>query len=95
MHSNLGSMIARLLAAAIGVAVLSLVATTLFGILVGAAAICGLIYLGRRLWREQRTRAADLNRRRAEIAARAEIQHRWCMAGDPRGTYRRYTPAAI
>jgi hypothetical protein len=49
---------------------------------------------GRRVLRRHRNQAAITAHRRAEIIARAEIQHRWFLAGDPRGTYGRYTPAA-
>lgn len=86
---------ARLLAAGISIALLVGVAMTVLGLLVGAATVCGLFYLGRRLWRERAARAAELNRSRAEIAARAELQHRWYISGDPRGTYGRYPPAAV
>lgn len=30
--------------------------------------------------------------RKAALAARADQQHRWVMAGDPRGIYGLYTP---
>jgi hypothetical protein len=33
--------------------------------------------------------------RQADIAARADQQHAWAMAGDDRGTYGTYTPAAL
>jgi hypothetical protein len=39
-------------------------------------------------------RYALMAHQHAELLARAELQHRWFMAGDPRGTYGRYTPAA-
>jgi hypothetical protein len=49
---------------------------------------------GRWAIRRHRVQAARSAHRRAELLARADIQHRWVMAGDPRGTYGRYTPAA-
>jgi hypothetical protein len=33
--------------------------------------------------------------RRAALAARADQQHRWVMAGDDRGMYGQYPPAAL
>jgi nitrate/nitrite transporter NarK len=48
------------------------------------------------LWRQyQRARAAEQRERQrwAGIAARADQQHAWVLAGDPRGTYGDYPPA--
>lgn len=59
-----------------------------------AFAVYGLRRLGLTGWRAHHRRSADADHRRAEIAARAELQHRWYLAGDPRGTYGRYTPAS-
>jgi hypothetical protein len=87
-------MIARLRAAGLGIALLVSAAMTVLGILVIAATGCGLFCGGRWLWREHRDRADARIHRRAEILARAEIQHRWYIAGDPRGTHGRYPPAA-
>jgi hypothetical protein len=48
----------------------------------------------RRLLRWHRAHAAAIAAHRsAEIAARAELQHRWVVASDSRGTYGRYPPA--
>ena len=44
---------------------------------------------------QHRERVAERAHRRAETAARAELQHRWYVAGDPRGTYGRYPPIAL
>jgi threonine/homoserine/homoserine lactone efflux protein len=84
---------ARFVATVLAIALLISVAMTVLGILVVAAAACGLSYLGWWLWREHRSRGADREHRQAELVARAELQHRWYMAGDPRGTYGRYPPA--
>jgi membrane protein implicated in regulation of membrane protease activity len=75
-------MMARLIAAAVGVMLLAYVAAVVFSALaVGLAAYVA---------------ARDARRHeRAELLARAEIQHRWSLAGDPRGTYGRYPPASI
>jgi type II secretory pathway pseudopilin PulG len=75
-----------LIAAVLVVAVLAISAS------VAAAAVYGLLIGGRRLLRWQRAQAAAAAHQRAELLARAEIQHRWYLASDPRGTYGRYTP---
>ena len=87
-------MIARLIAAAVGITLLAYVAVAMLSILaVGAAAYCLFVVIRGR-WRWYRV-ASDARRRRcAELLARAEIQHRWYLAGDPRGIYGRYPPAA-
>ncbi|POX82193.1 hypothetical protein C3477_23865 [Mycobacterium kansasii] len=61
--------------------------------IVTAATLYGMYLGGRRSLRWYRARTALAAHRRAELLARAEIQHRWYLAGDPRGTYGRYTPA--
>jgi hypothetical protein len=48
---------------------------------------------GWRMWHWHRAQTAARAHRRAELAARAKIQHRWYVDGDPRGIYGRYTPA--
>jgi hypothetical protein len=45
-------------------------------------------------WREWQEERSVLARRRAELIARADQQHRWAMAGDERGVYGLYPPAA-
>jgi hypothetical protein len=62
-------------------------------VVVVAAAVYGVFWLGWQLWREYRAWTAARVHNRAELLARDEIQHRWYLAGDPRGTYGRYTPA--
>ena len=62
--------------------------------ILGAAAAYGLYRGGRRLWREHRDRVAWAAHRRAQLLACAELQHRWYLDGDLRGTYGRYPPAA-
>jgi hypothetical protein len=57
-----------------------------------AAAAYGLYRGGRWVLRRHRARVEIAGHRRAELLARAELQHRWFMAGDPRGTYGRYSP---
>jgi nitrate/nitrite transporter NarK len=46
-------------------------------------------------WREVETERADEERRQAEVVARADEQHRWAVAGDPRGTFGEYAPASM
>ncbi|AEJ93182.1 hypothetical protein FDG57_gp044 [Mycobacterium phage Mutaforma13] len=49
------------------------------------------------MWVSAEYRAA-VARERAEalaVVARADRQHAWVMAGDPRGVYGEYEPAAI
>jgi hypothetical protein len=91
----LAAMIARLFVVALGVAVLIIAAVTFFAALLTVAAICGVLYGGRLLWLKGRSTAAARAHRRAELLARADIQHRWYLAGDPRGTYGRYPPAEV
>jgi hypothetical protein len=79
-----------LIAAVLVVAALVLSAS----MVLGAAAAYGLYRGGRAMLRWHRVQAELAAHRRAELLARAEIQHRWYLEGDPRGTYGRYTPAA-
>jgi hypothetical protein len=51
------------------------------------AAAITLYRVGRRALRQYRAHAALVAHDRAELLARADIQHRWYLAGDPRGTY--------
>lgn len=83
--------IAALISAAI---LLATVAAVLWAVVV-AAAVYGLFYGAWRLWREYRAWAAARVHNRAELLARAEIQHRWYMDGDPRGTYGRFPPVGV
>jgi hypothetical protein len=65
-------------------------------------AAIGLVVLARMAWRgylqarnefEGEVRAvAD---RRRQLVARADRQHAWAMAGDPRGVYGDYPPAVV
>jgi len=68
---------------------------------VGAAAVLiaatgyGLFVGGRALVRQRRRRAAAEAHRRAELAARCELENIWYLEGDPRGTYGRYMPVDL
>ncbi|MEE6167675.1 MULTISPECIES: hypothetical protein [unclassified Mycolicibacterium] len=43
-------------------------------------------------WARHQAAVAAENRRLAAIAARADQQHAWALAGDPRGTYGEFVP---
>jgi hypothetical protein len=88
-------MMARLIAAAVSVVLLAYVAAVVFSVLAVGLAAYGLFRLMRYVWCAYRVGRSERLRRRAELVARAEIQHRWYLAGDPRGTYGRYPPAAV
>lgn len=63
----------------------------------GVAAIGLYIAVRLGLWSFSRWQKSEAERRArdAEIAARADQQHAWAMADDPRGTYGEYQPADI
>ena len=83
----------RLVAAAVAVVLFAYAAALLLSIVAIGTAAYALFYGGRALWRAYLAAHEERQRRRAELLARAEIQHRWYLAGDPRGTYGRYPPA--
>jgi hypothetical protein len=80
----------RLIAALIGAALFVAAVAMVLWVLVATAAVYGLFWLGWRLLREYRAWAAARVHNRAELLARAELQHRWFLDGDPRGTYGRF-----
>jgi hypothetical protein len=84
-------MMARLVTALIGVAVLNAAVLTALWVVITGLVVFGVCYVGSRVREDHRARAHC----RAELVARAEIQHRWYMAGDPRGTYGRYPPGLV
>ena len=88
-------MMARLIAAAVSVVLLAYVAAVVFSVLAVGLAAYGLFRLMRYMWCAYRVSRSERRRRRADLVARAEIQHRWYLAGDPRGTYGRYPPVAV
>lgn len=61
------------------------------------AVLGSLLVFGLLLWLtfylERRSDA--LYEKRAALVARADQQHAWVLAGDDRGTYGRYPPAAV
>lgn len=78
----------------VAVVLMGLVVQLIWWIL-GTAAAYGLYRVARRTLREHRAQAVIAARNHAELAVRAEIQHRWYLAGDPRGIYGRYAPAVM
>ena len=56
-----------------------------------AAVGVGLVYYGPRVWRAYCARVAEVEAAHQAaleaVAKRADQQHAWVMAGDPRGTY--------
>lgn len=89
----------NLLGLVVGGVLVGVVAIGILGLAV-VAALYGAYYGVRALWRmyqANKARRADAYARvmhqHAQIAARAELQHRWYLDGDPRGTYGRYFPA--
>ncbi|WP_141562733.1 hypothetical protein [Mycobacterium neglectum] len=55
--------------------------------IVGAAALVGGIFVVRALVRHAEQRRLEAAERDAELARRAEQQHRWTLRGDTRGVY--------
>ena len=47
----------------------------------------GGVQIAAQVWARHQAAAAAERRRFAAIAARADQQHAWVLAGDPRGTY--------
>ena len=63
--------------------------------ILGAIALYVLFRLGRSQIRLARTRREAEARRAAQVAARAEQQHRWMLQGDDRGIYGEYPVADL
>ncbi len=58
--------------------------------ILGAAALVGMFYLVRSIVRADRAAREARARYHAQIAARADQQHRWVLDGDDRGIYGPY-----
>jgi hypothetical protein len=80
----------------VGLVVVLLVGAVLHRLwwIVAATAGHWLRHGGRRLLRAHRARMDQRAHDHAELLARGEIQRRWYLAGDMRGTYGRYIPLA-
>ena len=53
------------------------------------------VWMAQRAFREIAAAEAAEARRQLAVAKRADQQHRWVMAGDDRGVFGLYPPAAI
>ncbi|MDT5343203.1 MAG: hypothetical protein QOE52_2387 [Mycobacterium sp.] len=63
--------------------------------ILGAIVLYVLFRVGRSQLRLARARREAESRRAAEVAARAEQQHRWTLQGDDRGIYGEYPVADL
>jgi flagellin-like protein len=63
--------------------------------ILGAVVLYGLFRVGRSQLQLARARREAEARRAAEVAARAEQQHRWVLRGDDRGIYGEYPVADL
>jgi type II secretory pathway pseudopilin PulG len=63
--------------------------------ILGAVVLYLLFRVGRSQLRAAQASRQAHARRVAQIAARAEQQHRWALRGDDRGTYGDYPPAHL
>jgi hypothetical protein len=63
--------------------------------IVAVAAVAALAWMTQRAFREIAAQEVAEARRQAAVARRADQQHRWVLAGDERGVYGAYPPAAI
>ena len=78
------------------VALLTVVAlaATAITVLMTVVVVFALYRGGRALQRRHREQVYQMTHQRAELLARADIQDRWYLAGDSRGVYGRFPPAA-
>ena len=83
----------RLLAQFVGVLLLVGFVGAYFWWIVAALAAVALVYFARRWWLAHRRRVAEREAEHAAIAARADQQHAWVLAGDDRGVCGAYPPA--
>lgn len=76
----------RLLAQLVGTLLLVGIVLHFIWWIIGAAAVVGGVWLAARMHRAALAAEEAERRRQAEICARVDLQHKWVMAGDPRGT---------
>jgi hypothetical protein len=62
-------------------------------VLVGIIGVIVAVHWGQRVADRHADRVAAERRRVAGLVARANREHRWVLAGDPRGTYGEFPPA--
>ncbi len=63
--------------------------------IIAIAAVVALVWMAQRAFREIAAAETDEARRRAAVVKRADQQHQWALAGDDRGVYGGYPPAAV
>jgi beta-lactamase regulating signal transducer with metallopeptidase domain len=85
----------RTLTSFFGVLMLIALIIRLIWWILGAAVLVVLFYVVRAQLRASRARAEADARRAAQIAARADQQHRWILRGDERGIYGEYPVADL
>ncbi|NKU21763.1 hypothetical protein GS907_24695 [Rhodococcus hoagii] len=64
-------------------------------LIVGACVIAAAAYVAHRGWRARQRRVALEEQARAELAARADLEHQQYLAGEPRGLYGGFEPARL
>ena len=84
----------RTLAQFVGVLLLVGFVGAYFWWIIAAAAVAGFAWLAVRWYRAAQAQAAEFAARNAELAARADQEHRWVLQGDERGVSGQY-PAAL
>ena len=80
---------------AIGILLLIGFVGAYFWWVVGIAAVVAFVWGAQKAWAEISAEEAADAKRKAAIVRRADQQHAWTLAGDPRGTYGRYPPARL
>ena len=75
----------RLLAQLVGVLLVVGLVGAYFWWIVAALAAVARVYFGRRWWLAHRQRVAEREAEHAAIAARADQEQAWVLAGDERG----------
>ena len=83
----------RLLAQLVGVLLVVGLVGAYFWWIVAALAAVARVYFARRWWLAHRQRVAEREAEHGAIAARADQQHAWVLAGDDRGVCGAYPPA--
>ena len=63
--------------------------------IVAILAAVAFVWTTQRAFREIAAEEVSEARRQAALIRRADQQHRWTLAGDPRGIYGRYPPSSL
>lgn len=85
----------RTVASFFGILMLIALIIKLIWWILGAIALAALFFVVRAQLRAARARREADAHHVAQLAARAEQQHRWVLRGDERGTYGEYPPANL